>query len=159
MADSFIDDLNELTSPAAGDWLVIEDVSATETKKLNWGVFGTAATVDIQTSQTDSTSGRLARNDAWGWGGDAITDGWGTGGRSRVNYQSTGGPLGSFVVGLKLNSAPSSGVAWVADLAFRDQRGFFRSYQNQDDPGTINWLELWHTGNTIVDGSGFIKEA
>ena len=45
MADRFIDQLNELTSPSTGDWLVIEDVSANETKKIVAGTSITANTL------------------------------------------------------------------------------------------------------------------
>ena len=155
MADRFIDQLNELTDPATGDWLVIEDVSAGETKKINPG---TATFRDVQTSPADTTAGRVLTVGAFGLG----------------SVSSGGDPdtlFGQTSIGRISVSIESAGLHDVINLARLSDRNFQLAgatagaeasafIRTQGGGGVVTpWRELYHTGNTIVDGDGFIKEA
>lgn len=115
---------------------------------------------NVQTSSTDSTAGRVMTVGAFGLGS---------------NIGITGDDLDDVLNGFRAatNDAPNNptGVASAVagfDIGYADDRRFqmFGSISNdqvffrRNRFGTFeDWQELYHTGNTTVDGSGFIKEA
>ena len=167
MADRFIDQLNELTDPATGDLLVIEDVSAGETKKIHPG---TATFRDVQTSPTDTTAGRLMAVGAFGLGASVSTQYPVSNLNDAHGNAST--PFGIWQLqGTETNLPPGfSGIGIINTTGYS---GAFQRQEVIDRSTTARewyrvaragvtwsaWRERWHTGNTIVDGDGFIKEA
>ena len=151
MADRFIDQLNELTDPATGDWLVIEDVSAGETKKIHPG---TATFLDVQTSPTDTTAGRVLTVGAFGVGDDnqsIISSGDLDDFLANGAYYVAGGvantPIGATVF-VQVFGATESGGGRAAQVAIhptRDEIFVRRRSSGAWEP----WRELYHTGNLL----------
>ena len=155
MADRFIDQLNELTDPATGDWLVIEDVSAGETKKIHPG---TATFRDVQTSPTDTTAGRLMAVGAGGLLGvtnlGAADDYNAALNVSRMVAHNTSAstpanaPVAAGVAGVQVMSSASRG----AQLAIASQNSVSlgnRAWIRGKDTTWANWSELYHTNNLL----------
>lgn len=135
---------------------------------------GTAATHDVTTSATDTTSGRLLKVGDYGFGsrilpvtppgatsndwkslfkkGAPTTFNYGAGNDARVNY---GRAL--------FSSSQSSNTVFESALfmGVAQPRVFYAQMRGDiTDPGLEPTLvELYSTGNTTVDGNGFIKEA
>ncbi|MFW8567356.1 hypothetical protein [Orrella sp. 11846] len=138
-------------------------------QKLGLDNLGTAATRDATTSATDNTSGRVVSvqgNNGWmGLGGSAYP---------MDNFAAVV-PSG-FVRGTKSNNPelpsdlPGSSSTFQGAIAVKSSSSFTgyllipaglggSAWKGGSDGSSVQWHMLLDTGNTTVDGSGFIKEA
>lgn len=134
------------------------------------GDLGTAASEDVTTSATDTTAGRLLKVGDFGVGANAPPfypfsnlDDANSGGGSSIGFYrlagtETGLPSGWSGIGI-LNQTAYSAAAVQQEVIMRSNPT--RMWRRMSLPGSLwsPWQELYHTGNTIVDGNGFIKEA
>jgi len=179
MTDKKISELTQTTGSDvddANDKIAIVDVSTNTTKAItreelfkdiDGGITGTA----VQQSADDTTDGRIARFNSprgiMGLGGtraivstdwDSITDaGFYTNGVTSSDL--VGGP-GSYTHMSLLNMRSGSGGS-AAQIATRNVDTSTELYIRTSStfPMPEDWEEIWHTGNTTVDGSGFLLEA
>ena len=121
--------------------------------------FGTSASRDVVNSPTDVTSGKVA------------TVGYGGIGRIispiQQNYNAQL-PSGMYVFSNIATPSPGPGTRTVFNLVGDGNAGgqiAFRAINNQVSVRSVNgesadpFVELYHTGNTTVDGNGFVKQA
>lgn len=125
---------------------------------------GTASVATLTTSTTDATVGRVLRVGDHGWMSSSIN-------RATWNNTSASG----FSAQAQTTGAPVTGSAWFAngldivygaDVNFKTQLamqvnlpGFAMRTLKMDLSTATPWVYFWNTGNTTVDGSGFIKKA
>lgn len=152
--------MSQYNSPFTGEQV---DEAVTKTQNL-----GTAATEDVTQSPTDTTAGRLLKVRDFGLGSVSLRDDIpqitsleGLDSQRPTGFYSLGvspgsgfDNIGSMIHLSRIDGANASqlfGGVQSSQLAFRR----FRSA----DGGWQPWQELYHTGNTIVDANGFVKEA
>ncbi len=140
--------------------------------------FGTASTADVTTSATDTTADRLLKvgadedqfSSATKSTIEAARDG-GIGLTTPVNSSSNANfdyagftyhlstdsniPIAEDGYTITNSAANGFGGGMQIFIGRTSNRMFFR----RANFGYTDWFEVWHTNNTTVDGSGFIKEA
>ncbi len=127
--------------------------------------------LELQTSATDATSGRVMTVGAFGLGSTGIL--WNTDYNNTPNYNCR-----LSTSNLNVPNLPTAGIATVDNIESvngncKTQVAYTQTtisggnsigrihFRNTKvgDAEWQDWQELYHTGNTTVDGSGFIKEA